>query len=125
MANRNLDLYEPSEQAQPCNGNVDRRGTRRSHRHYTSIVPAGRTTAMTPQAKTLEGTSLRYYPLSSLDAADDVARLPMTIKILIEGLLRESATKRATDEQIGALAAWPKKPTRDTEIPFQPARILM
>src|SRR2546428_12798610 len=76
------------------------------------------------QPASLEGTKLRYFPLAPLQQ-EGVERLPMTIKILLEGLLRERARGRATDEQISALAHWPQKPARDTEIPFQPARILM
>ena len=76
------------------------------------------------QTESLEGTKLRYFPLAPLQQ-EGVERLPMTIKILLEGLLRERARGRATDEQISALAHWPQKPARDTEIPFQPARILM
>src|SRR5438093_3092727 len=64
------------------------------------------------KAAPLEGTKLRYYPLASLRDGN-VERLPMTIKILLEGLLRDS---RATDEQISALAKWPQQPTRDVQV---------
>ena len=80
-------------------------------------------TAATP-TKTLEGTRLRYYPLTAT-SNQDVSRLPMTVKILLEGLLRHAGAGRATADQIAALSAWPKKPAHEVEIPFQPARILM
>src|SRR5919199_1536198 len=78
----------------------------------------------TSQPKPLEGTNLRYVPLAALNEAN-VVRLPMTVKVLLEGLLRHHGSAAVTDEHIQALARWPAKPDRALEIPFRPARILM
>ncbi|MBI3647202.1 MAG: aconitate hydratase AcnA [Actinobacteria bacterium] len=51
-----------------------------------------------------------------------VHRLPHTVKILLENLLRRAGTRDVADEDVLALAAWPR-PARD--IAFMPARVLM
>ena len=52
----------------------------------------------------------------------DPARLPHTVRILLENLLRRAGTRDVADEDVAALAAWPG-PARD--IAFMPARVLM
>ena len=54
-----------------------------------------------------------------------LARLPMTIKILLEGLLRSAALGRVNEESVAALAAWPKPPPDTAELPFTPSRVLL
>jgi aconitate hydratase A / 2-methylisocitrate dehydratase len=69
----------------------------------------------------LSGTDLDLYPLAGVAPAD----LPMTVKVLLEGLLRMSAAGRTDEKNVAALAAWPAPPPQDTELPFLPARVLM
>src|SRR5258708_2386319 len=75
----------------------------------------------------LAGTDLEFYALSALPKAGvtDPSGLPMTVKVLLEGLVRlvEAGTTEA--ENVTALAAWPAAPPKDTELPFLPARVLM
>jgi len=52
----------------------------------------------------------------------DVERLPHTLKILLENLLRRAGTRDVADEDVHALAAWPKP---ITDLAFMPARVLM
>jgi aconitate hydratase len=52
----------------------------------------------------------------------DIDRLPKTVKILLENLLRRAGTRDVTDEDVRALAAWPG-PAAD--IAFMPSRVLM
>jgi len=52
----------------------------------------------------------------------DVERLPQTVRILLENLLRRAGTRDVADEDVAALAAWPG-PAKD--IAFMPARVLM
>ena len=70
----------------------------------------------------LEGTGVSYFPLTELDG---VAALPVTIKILLEGLIRAHAQGGASAEDVAALAAYPAKPPAGTAVPFRPARILL
>jgi len=69
----------------------------------------------------LSGTDVDLYPLAGVGAAD----LPMTVKVLLEGLLRMSAGGHTEEKNVAALAAWPAPPPKDAELPFLPARVLM
>jgi aconitate hydratase len=75
----------------------------------------------------LKGTELDFYPLASLAKAGlpDPSGLPMTLKVLLEGLLRLSDAGTTRDENVKSLAVWPKAPPPDAELPFLPARVLM
>jgi hypothetical protein len=75
----------------------------------------------------LKGTELDFYPLSSLAKAGlpDPSGLPMTVKVLLEGLLRLSDAGTTREENVKSLAVWPKAPPPDAELPFLPARVLM
>ena len=66
----------------------------------------------------LSGTDLDFYPLGG-----HMSGLPMTVKVLLEGLLRLAEAGIAREEDVAALAAWPGK--KDAELPFLPARVLM
>ncbi|HVS50499.1 MAG TPA: aconitate hydratase AcnA [Candidatus Dormibacteraeota bacterium] len=75
----------------------------------------------------LTGTELEFYPLSSLSKAGmhDPSGLPMTVKVLLEGLVRLAEAGTTAEENVQALASWPAPPSKDTELPFLPARVLM
>ena len=53
-----------------------------------------------------------------------VARLPHTVKILLEDLLRRAGTRDVADADVRALADWPA-PAPRTNVAFMPARVLM
>jgi len=55
----------------------------------------------------------------------DLAALPMTVKVLLEGLLRAAAAGRVSETDVAALARWPEPPPPDAELPFPPARVLL
>src|SRR5712692_6427548 len=76
---------------------------------------------MTSARKQLAGTDLDYYPLAALP---DASGLPMTVKVLLEGLLRLTEAGTSNEQSVRALAAWPAPPG-DAELPFLPARVLM
>ena len=67
----------------------------------------------------LGGTDLEFYPLKGLGDG-----LPMTVKILLEGLTRLAQAGTTDEKNIAALAKWPA-PSPDAELPFLPARVLM
>ena len=71
------------------------------------------------------GRRLGYYRLGALQDRFDVARLPYSLKVLLENLLRheDDVTVRAAD--IERLASWDPAAEPSTEIAFAPARILM
>ena len=74
----------------------------------------------------LAGTELEFYPLSALPKAGvhDPSGLPMTVKVLLEGLVRLAEAGTTSEENVKSLATWPT-PSRDAELPFLPARVLM
>ncbi|GAC1653045.1 MAG: aconitate hydratase AcnA [Candidatus Dormibacteraceae bacterium] len=67
---------------------------------------------------------IQIHRLDSRPEAD-LARLPMTIKVLLEGLLREAAAGRVDEASISALARWPAVAPDGAELPFTPARVLL
>ena len=76
---------------------------------------------MTYKSETLQGTQHRYFPLAQLG---DLSRLPMTVKILLEQMVRAAATGGAAEKDIAALAKYPQR-LEGTSIPFRPMRILL
>ena len=65
----------------------------------------------------------------SLPAAEEqryagLARLPYSLKILFENLLRHADGRAVTSEHLDALAGWSKERKGGTEIPFHPVRVL-
>ena len=55
----------------------------------------------------------------------ELARLPITLRILLENLLRNEDGRNVTREQIEAFAAWDPNATPDREVAFTPARVLL
>ena len=74
------------------------------------------------KSATLPDTQHRYVSLSQ---AGDVARLPITVTILLEGVLRAAADGKAADRDATALAKYPAAPPPDASVPFRPSRILL
>src|SRR5207248_2582110 len=75
----------------------------------------------------LPSTKLDYYSLTRLGelGLGDASRLPMTIKILLEGLLRQAETGGVEESSLRSLTHWPEPAATDAELPFLPARILL
>ncbi len=67
----------------------------------------------------------RTFALYRLDAVPGLARLPYSLKVLAENLLRTEDGANVTAEQIRALAAWDPDAQPSTEIQFTPARVVM
>src|SRR2546426_5613770 len=75
----------------------------------------------------LKGTDLDHYSLEAAQTAGlgDVGRLPMTVKVLLEMLLRDSEEQPISETSLRALARWPKTPPASAEVAFTPARVLL
>ena len=68
-----------------------------------------------------------YFRLAALED-EDLARLdlvPMTVKILLENLVRLAGTEFASEDDVAALAHWGQKPLDEREFSFSPARVLL
>jgi len=75
------------------------------------------------------GGAVTYYRLASLaESNQDVTqleRLPMTIKVLLENLLRHAGNRVVRDDEIETLARWTGAIQQPGEFPFYPARVLL
>ena len=65
------------------------------------------------------------YEIFRLKAVENTDRLPFSLKILLENLLRHEDGLNVTADDITALANWDPKAEPDTEIAYTPARVLM
>ncbi|MBC3374506.1 aconitate hydratase AcnA [Pseudomonas sp. SWRI92] len=78
--------------------------------------------------KTLQVDAKTYHYFSLPDAArslGDLDKLPMSLKVLLENLLRWEDEKTVTGADLKALAGWLKERRSDREIQYRPARVLM
>src|SRR5258706_14354209 len=73
-----------------------------------------------PEQLRVGDTSYSIYRLDALQASFDVARLPYTLRILLENVLRNG-----TDAEVAAVAGWVATAEPSQEISFAPARVLL
>ncbi len=69
------------------------------------------------------GSEFGFYRLDRL--GDRAARLPVSLKVLLENLLRLEDGRTVTRAHIDGLLAWDPKKTPEREVPFMPARVLL
>jgi aconitate hydratase A / 2-methylisocitrate dehydratase len=75
---------------------------------------------------TAAGESYEFHPLTALEGDFAVSRLPYSMKVLLENLLRHHDGVNVTDEDVAALAAWTGgRNGAEREMSFSPARVLM
>jgi aconitate hydratase len=67
----------------------------------------------------------RTYEIYRLSAVEGAERLPYSLKVLLENLLRTEDGVRTTADDIRALAAWDPRDEPNREIQFTPARVVM
>jgi len=64
-------------------------------------------------------------PTAERNGLKGISRLPFSMKVLLENLLRNEDGRTVTKDDIKAVAEWLKTKTSDREIAFRPARVLM
>ena len=69
--------------------------------------------------------SYEIFRLDALQAKYDIARLPFSLKVLLENLLRNEDGESIRSQDIEALAKWDAGAEPSTEISFTPARVIM
>ncbi|MSU72131.1 MAG: aconitate hydratase AcnA [Opitutus sp.] len=80
----------------------------------------------TLQSFQANGAAHKFYSLPALESAGfKVARLPVSIRLVLESLLRNCDGKRVAEGAIRDLAGWGAKAPRTEEIPFVVARIVL
>ena len=79
--------------------------------------------------KTLKVGSKTYayfsLPIAEKNGLKGISRLPFSMKVLLENLLRFEDGRSVKKEDIQAVAHWLQDKTSDHEIAFRPARVLM
>jgi aconitate hydratase len=75
----------------------------------------------------LADKSFEYYslPMLAKQGFAKIARLPVSIRIVLESLLRNRDGVRIGDDHIAALAGWQAKASRESEVPFVVGRVLL
>ncbi|BAM47492.1 aconitate hydratase [Amphibacillus xylanus NBRC 15112] len=73
----------------------------------------------------LNGQKYHYYQLKALEDAGKgtIDRLPFSIRVLLESLIRQYDGRVITEEHIDGLVRWGK--TEKTDVPFKPSRVIL
>jgi aconitate hydratase len=79
------------------------------------------------QFRTASGVTGQYYSLPALEQAGlgKISRLPVSIRIVLESVLRNCDGKKVTEEHIRELSGWKPGVARTDEIPFVVARVVL
>jgi aconitate hydratase len=77
--------------------------------------------------RTKEDESAHVFELSRLSKAGlpSIDRLPFSLKVLLEALLRNCDGRIVTEEDVEALSRWQARNPGSKEVPFQPARVIL
>src|SRR4249920_2966652 len=73
------------------------------------------------------GKTGQFYSLAALEKAGlgKISRLPVSLRIVLESVLRNCDGKKVAEEHVRQLAAWAPNATRTDEIPFVVARVVL
>jgi aconitate hydratase len=89
----------------------------------TGANPFGSLQEFAPAA----GSRGKFYRLAALEAAGlgQISRLPHSIRVVLESVLRNCDGKKVTEDHVRQLAAWGPRAARTEEIPFVVARVVL
>jgi aconitate hydratase len=86
----------------------------------------GRDTLKTRSTLSAGGKSYDYFSLKTAEKTlGDLSRLPFSLKVLLENLLRFEDGRSVTVDDIKAIGEWLKSRKSDTEVAYRPARVVM
>ncbi|AME05110.1 aconitate hydratase AcnA [Bacillus siamensis] len=73
------------------------------------------------------GKTYHYYSLKALEDAGvgNVSKLPYSIKVLLESVLRQVDGRVITKEHVENLARWGTAELKDIDVPFKPSRVIL
>jgi aconitate hydratase A / 2-methylisocitrate dehydratase len=90
------------------------------------MIPTGQDSLHTRTNLQVEGKSYAYYSLGkAAEQLGDISRLPFSMKMLLENLLRFEDGKTVTRDDLQAMIDWQKERKIAREIQYRPARVLM
>ena len=77
--------------------------------------------------KTASGEEAAYHSLPALEEAGvgNISRLPVSLRIVLESVLRNCDGRKVTEDHVRELAAWQANEARTREIPFLVARVVL
>ncbi|MFT4059136.1 MAG: aconitate hydratase AcnA [Legionella sp.] len=90
-------------------------------------MKVGHDSLSTKRQLNVDGKTYNYYSLKEVENNNlqGINRLPYSLKVLLENLLRFEDNNTVTTKDIQAIAQWLHKKTSQHEIAFRPARVLM
>src|SRR5688500_10867623 len=90
------------------------------------MIPTGQDSLSTRSTLQVGDKSYVYYSLpKAAEALGDISRLPFSMKVLLENLLRFEDGKTVTRDDLQSMVDWQKDRTISREIQYRPARVLM
>ena len=91
------------------------------------MTQVGKDTLGTRSTLSVNGKDYAYYSFArAAEKVGDVSRLPFSLKVLLENMLRfEDGGFTVGEEHIRAIADWQKNPATGEEIQYRPARVLL
>ena len=90
------------------------------------MTAIGQDTLNTRATLDVGGTQYDYYSLATAAAKlGDISRLPFSMKVLLENLLRFEDGVTVTTEDVQAIIDWQQERKSDREVQYRPARVLM
>ncbi|WP_311195723.1 aconitate hydratase AcnA [Aestuariispira ectoiniformans] len=90
------------------------------------MTMTGQDSLKTRRTLTVDGKEYDYYSLqAAADQIGDVSRLPFSLKVLLENMLRFEDGRTVTTDDVKAVADWQKERKSTHEIAYRPARVLM
>ena len=92
-----------------------------------SATPAHAFAKTLKSFKTASGKTAKFYSLPQLakDLGQDLSRLPVSIRIVLESVLRNCDGKKVSAEHVKQLAGWKPTAARTDEIPFVVSRVVL
>ena len=75
----------------------------------------------------LEGKRYHFYRLAALEEAGlaKISRLPYSVKVLLESVLRQLDGRVITKEHVENLSKWGSEEVKDAEVSFKPSRVIL
>jgi aconitate hydratase len=90
------------------------------------MIPTGQDSLNTRSTLTAAGKTYAYYSLPrAAEQLGDISRLPFSMKVLLENLLRFEDGTTVTRDDLQAMVDWQKERKIAREIQYRPARVLM
>src|SRR3569623_2116110 len=90
------------------------------------MTSIGQDTLKTRRTLTVDGKQFDYFSLpEAAKTLGDISRLPVSLKVLLENVLRFEDGRSYTVDDAKAIFGWLEKASSSKEVPFRPARILL